>query len=141
MRFVYSLLLSSIILFILSSCREEIIEPGNIAGNLNTPVIENNNNYYSMVINASDLSTSYLSFTNFSFISNRTLLNISDLSNGSVRINIKDKNGTSIFFSSNQTEVENDSRKISGSVPESVEFAFSNFTGKLKFSISYSPPN
>lgn len=141
MKFIYSLLIFLIIHLSTTSCREEITEPGNIVGNVNTPVIENNNNYFSLVINANDLSSSFQSFTNFSFINNKTLLTISDLSNGSVRINVKDEHGSSLFFSINQTEIINDSRKISGAVPESVELSFTNFTGKLKFSLSYSPSN
>lgn len=139
MNYISSVLICSIIILSSTSCREEIIEPGNAAGNINAPVIENSNNYFSLIINASDLSTSYKSFTNFSFINNRTLLTITDVSGGSVRIVVKDKNGSSLYFSSSQTEVENDSRKISGSIPESVDFTFTNFTGKLKFSLSYSP--
>ena len=139
MNYISSVLICSIIILSATSCREEIIEPGNAAGNINAPVIENTNNYFSLIINASNLSTSYKSFTNFSFINNRTLLTITDVSGGSVRIVVKDKNGSSLYFSSSQTEVDNDSRKISGSIPESVDFTFTNFTVKLKFSLIYSP--
>lgn len=139
MNYISSLLICLIVILIITSCREEIIEPGNFAGNVNKPIVENNDNYFSIILNANDLSTSYRSNTKFSFINNRTLLTISDLSNGSVRIIVKDKNGSSLYFSSNQTEVINDSEQISGSIPESVEFTFSNFSGKLKFSLSYSP--
>lgn len=141
MRIVYSFMISSIIILSATSCREEIIEPGNVAGNTNTPVIENNKNYFSLVINAKELSSNYRSFTDFAFITNKTLLTITDISNGSVRINVKDEHGSSLFFSSNQTEIINESRKISGAVPESVEFSFTNFTGKLKFSLSSNPNN
>lgn len=141
MQKVYSLLILSIIILFTTSCREEVIEPGNIAGNVNSPVIENNKNYFSLVINAENLSSSYNSLTDFSFITNKTLLTISDISNGSVRITIRDQNGASLFNSTNLTEIENDSRKISGAVPKSVEFTFSNFTGKLRFSLSYNSNN
>jgi len=133
--------ISSIIILCTISCREEIIEPGNAAGNLNSPVIDNSNNYFSLIINASNLSTSYQSITKFSFVDNKTLLTISEISGGSVKITVKNKEGAPIYYSLNQTEIENSMKKISGSVPESVEFSFFNFTGKLKFSLSYSPPN
>jgi hypothetical protein len=138
MRNLISFLICSAALLLFSSCREEIIEPGNFAGNYNSPVEENKSNYYSIIINAKDLSSNFQSFMDFSFVSNKALLNIDDVTAGSVAIVIRDQNGVSLYSSVNQTEITNDSRKLVNSIPQKVEIYFTNFSGKLKFSLSYS---
>mgnify|MGYP003503156825 FL=1 len=54
-------------IFVLTSCREDIISPGNIAGNVNEPIQENKLNYYTFLINADKLSANFSAKTNFNY--------------------------------------------------------------------------
>lgn len=122
---------------LVSGCREDIIVPGNTAGNINEPIQENKLNYYSVTINSKDLSTRFSSKTYFDYSTNKTLLSISDISNGTVTIIIKDKSGSAFYLSTVHTDVSNQFKKLTGSIPESIEISFNNFTGKMRFSLSY----
>jgi hypothetical protein len=139
MRNLISFLIYLTLFISIISCRDDIIEPGNFAGNYNSPIQENERNYYSLVINAKDLSSDFKSSTDFSFVNNKTLLTISDITSGGVRILVKNKEGLSLYSSVNQSDIINYTRKLSGSIPHTVEIYFSNFSGKLKFSLTYSP--
>ena len=88
-------LLPLLILYLIfsSGCREDIIAPGNVGGNINEPIQENNLNYYSVIINSRDLTTSFSAKAYFDYSTNKTLLSISDISAGAVTIVIKDKSG------------------------------------------------
>ena len=124
-------------LLFISGCREDIIDPGNVAGNINEPIQENKLNYYSVTINSRDLTTKFSTKTYFNYSTNKALLSISDISKGTVTIIIKDKAGSAFYLSTVQTDVLNDFKKLSGAIPELIEISFNNFTGKLRFSLSY----
>lgn len=128
-----------IIIFLLVSCREDIIEPGNPAGNYNSPVIEKGVNHFSIVLNAISFSAFLNIPTDLMFENSQILLNLSDVSDGSVRLTLKDKNGGILYSTLNSSEVKNESKRLSNSIPETFEMRLNNFTGKLKFSVYNSP--
>lgn len=131
------LLLQILIVFLFTSCREEILAPGNFAGNINEPIQDNRTNYYGIIINAKNLTSNISAYTNFSYHTTKTLLTITDLEAGSITFTIRDKQGVSLYRFSAGTEVTNDFRKITSAIPGKVEISFNNFSGKMKFSLSY----
>ena len=124
-------------LLFISGCREDIIVPGNDAGNINEPIQENKLNYYSVTINSRDLTTRFSTNTYFDYSTNQASLSISDISNGTVTIIIKDKSGSAFYLSTIQNDVSNEFKKLSGAIPEIIEIIFNKFTGKMRFSLSY----
>lgn len=137
MRNLISFLILFIVILIITSCREDIIEPGNFAGNVNEPIQDNQMNNYSFLINAQDFSSSFSVSTNFNYNTSRILLNSSEIEKGLVTIVIKDDSGVLLFSSIVETELTNKTEKISGAIPGKIDISFRNFTGKLKISLSY----
>ena len=137
MRNLISFFILFIVILIITSCREDIIEPGNFAGNVNEPIQDNQMNNYSFLINAQDFSSSFSVSTNFNYNTSRILLNSSEIEKGLVTIVIKDDLGVLLFSSIVETELTNKTEKISGAIPGKIDISFRNFTGKLKISLSY----
>ena len=137
MRNLISFFILFIVILIITSCREDIIEPGNFAGNVNEPIQDNQMNNYSFLINAQDFSSSFSVSTNFNYNTSRILLNSSEIEKGLVTIVIKDDSGVLLFSSIVETELTNKTEKISGAIPGKIDISFLNFTGKLKISLSY----
>ena len=137
MRILISFLILFIVILIVTSCREDIIEPGNFKGNVNEPIQDNQMNNYSFLINAQDFSSSFSVSTNFNYNTSRILLNSSEIEKGLVTIVIKDDSGVLLFSSIVETELTNKTEKISGAIPGKIDISFRNFTGKLKISLSY----
>ena len=137
MRNLISFFILFIVILIIISCREDIIEPGNFAGNVNEPIQDNQMNNYSFLINAQDFSSSFSVSTNFNYNTSRILLNSSEIEKGLVTIVIKDDLGVLLFSSMVETELTNKTEKISGAIPGKIDISFRNFTGKLKISLSY----
>jgi hypothetical protein len=113
------------------------LTPGNDAGNVNDPIQDNKTNYYSLIIFAEDLTTDITAITNFNLNTTKTLLTITDFEGGSVLFTIRDKKGISLYRFSAESEVKNELRKMTNGIPDKVELNFQNFSGKLKFSLSY----
>ncbi|GEM_PF-2137211 len=125
----------SLILF--TYCREEILMPGNDAGNVNDPIQDNKTNYYSLIIFAENLTTDISAITNFNLNTTKTLLTITDFDGGSILFTIRDKYGITLYNFSAESEVKNEFRKMTNGIPGKVELKFKNFSGRLKFSLSY----
>ena len=127
-----------IIIFIFTSCREDIIVPGNFAGNVNEPIQESKLNYYNFLISAQNLSTRFSAKTNFYYSTTKILFTITDIENGSVNIGVKDENGATLYNSFIQTDVQSQYGKISGAIPDRIDISCNNFTGKIRLSLYYS---
>lgn len=134
-----SIIIYIIILFTFTSCREDIIAPGNHAGNVNEPIQESKLNYYSFLISAQNLSSRFSAKTNFYYSTTKILFTITDIENGSVSIGVKDENGATLYNSFIQTDVQSQYGKISGAIPDRIDILFNNFTGKIRLSLYYSP--
>jgi len=137
MRQKLSIPIYLVCIFISTSCREDIIAPGNIAGNVNEPIQENKLNYYTFLINADKLSANFSAKTNFNYSTTKILLTTSDINGGAVTIGVRDNSGASIFSSTILIDIQNQYRKISGAIPDRINISLANFTGKLKVSLSY----
>jgi len=124
------------LVFIFISCREEIIPPGNFAGDINEPVQENSLNYFSFMINAQDFTYSFFVNTNFNYSTTKIIISVFDRTSGSITIRVKDESGFSMFnkkMDSNKSDIY---QKFTGYLPSRVEISSSNFTGKFKISLS-----
>ncbi len=88
--FIYIYFVVTVLLLIIS-CREDIIVPDNLATNVNEPILLNESNSYSFVINAQNISIDVVNNTNFSANTSRISITIVDYSSGYVRIKIIDK--------------------------------------------------
>lgn len=131
------LLIQILYLILLTNCREEILAPGNDTGNINEPIQDNRANYYSLIIHAEDLTSDISAITSFNLSSTRTLLTVSEFNDGSIYFKIKDKQGVLLYNFSAESEVKNEFRKITNGIPGRVEISFKNFSGKMKFSLTY----
>ena len=126
-----------VIALILNSCREDIIVPGNFAGNINEPIQENKLNYFSFTIKAQDLTSNFSTKTDFLYSTNKISITISDIETGTITVGVNDGIGVSLYNSTNISDVEGEYKRISGSIPDRIYIYLANFTGKLKVSLSY----
>jgi hypothetical protein len=123
-------------LLLFSSCREEIVPPGNPAGNVNSPVREIFSNSYSFIINADDIT--YNLYDNVKFDNNRAQVYISviDHTSGYVDITLMGKSKNIIFKTRAESDIQGEYSRISTEIPESVNLTFNGFTGKLKLTVT-----
>jgi hypothetical protein len=129
-----SLVIFIVLIFI--SCREEIIPPGNFAGDINEPVQENSLNYFSFMINAQDFTQSFFANTNFNYPTTKIIISVFDRTSGSITIRVKDESGFSMFNKKIESNKSDIYQKFLGYLPSKVEISSTNFTGKFKISLS-----
>ena len=123
-----------IVLFI--SCREDIIEPNNFATNVNEPILINESNSYSFVINAQNISIDVVNNTNFNANTSRVSITIVDYSSGYVSVRIIDKQTNNRFTYFGNDEEDFFSESLNGYVPASVGIKTVDFSGKLKIELN-----
>ena len=120
------------LIFILLSCREEIIEPGNIIGKINEPVQLRDNGSYMFLLNAESLTMniSVPSYIN----SSRTRFNIKlvDYESGYTNVIVQDLNMVEKFRYFAAEDVSYHTEILDGYVPTSINIRTQNFTGKIQ---------
>ncbi len=121
-----------IILILSFSCREEIIEPDNIVGNINQPVQITERNSYALLLNARNL-TMNLSVSLY-FSSARTRFNVSliDYESGYTNISVQDISQIERFSYYIAEEVSYHTELLDGYVPTTININTDNFSGKIK---------
>lgn len=127
-------------LLLIIGCRDEILEPYNLAGNVNQPFQEKKLNYYNLTITASDLTYEFNSDLDFNSSDSRILVSVIDRQSGSVTINVLNNNRNLIYIASIETEVPNLINRIYGNVPDNVKVVFNDFSGKLRIQLSKNNP-
>jgi hypothetical protein len=130
------LLILGLLAFSLVSCREEIIAPGNPAGNINQPVKEVFPNSYTFLINAGDISFTVLDNLNFENGRTQIYLSVTDHSSGSAVISLMNKSQRIIFTKTTDSELSGEYIKIDSEAPGAVRIRFLDFSGKFKLTIS-----
>ena len=133
--FIYIYFFITVILLFIS-CREDIIEPDNLATNINEPILVNESNTYSFVINARNISIDVVNNTNFSAHTSRVSITIVDYTSGSVRIRIIDEQSNSRFSYYGNDEEDLFTEPLNGYVPASVGIRTVDFSGKLKIELN-----
>lgn len=120
------------LIFILLSCREEIIEPGNIIGKINEPVQLRDNGSYMFLLNAESLTMniSVPSYIN----SSRTRFNIKlvGYESGYTNVIVQDFRNVEKFRYFIAREVSYHTELLDGYVPTTINIRTSEFTGKIQ---------
>ncbi len=124
------------ILLLFLSCREDILPPDNLATNVNEPILQNESNSYSFVINAQNISIEVVNNTNFSSNTSRISITIIDYSSGYVRVKIVDKQTNNRFSYFGNDEEDYFTESLNGYVPGSVGITAVDFSGKLKIELN-----
>jgi hypothetical protein len=133
--FIYIYFFVTVILLFIS-CREDIIAPDNFATNVNEPILVNESNTYSFVINAQNISINVVNNTNFNAHKSRVSITIIDYTSGSVRIRIIDEQSNSRFSYYGNDEEDLFTEPLNGYVPASIGIRAVDFSGKLKIELN-----
>ena len=133
--FIYIYFFVTVILLFIS-CREDIIAPDNFATNVNEPILINESNSYSFVINAQNISIDVVNNTNFSANTSRVSITIVDYSSGYVSVKIIDKQTNNRFTYFGNDEEDFFTESLNGYVPASVGIRTVDFSGKLKIELN-----
>lgn len=128
----------STLLFFNNSCRVDIIEPNNPAGNKNLPIREEKENYFNVVINADRLSTEMNFDMNFSSEFNSISLKVYDKQSGTCTLRVISSNNITLYSAVIEANDINISQRINQGIPSKIRFICNNFTGKIKIVISKS---
>lgn len=131
----YIFIISLFILPLISSCREEIIEPGNLAGNLNQPVRLKSGSSYIFIINADNFSTTVHDFSGIESVHSKLLLTLDDYSQGSVNLYIYEYSNRLVYQKVMAENIKPITASLDGIYPDIVHLTFYNFTGKLKIQV------
>jgi hypothetical protein len=133
--FIYIYFIVTVLLLLLS-CREDIIVPDNLATNINEPILINESNSYSFVINAQNISIDVVNNTNFSASTSRISITIVDYSSGYVGVRIIDKQTNNRFSYFGNDDEDFFTESLNGYVPASVGIKAVDFSGKLKIELN-----
>ena len=122
-------------ILLLSSCREDVIAPGNPAGNINEPVRIKEKFSYSFYINAYNISTSVSDVSGISSTHSTVSVSLDDYTQGTASFNIYDNSNNLVYrkvFAENGIQI---SESLEGSTPDLVWINFNHFTGKLQIKV------
>ena len=121
-----------VILIISFSCREEIIEPDNLVGNINEPVQITERNSYIFLLNAQNLSMN-LSVPVY-FGSPRTRFNFTLIGyeSGYTNVSVQDLSNVVRFRYFINEDVSYHTELLDGYVPSTIKIDTENFSGKIK---------
>ena len=114
------------------SCREEIIEPDNLVGNINEPIQLRERNSYSFLVNANKLSMSLSVPLYFSAARTRFNISLIDYESGYTSISVQDMSKIERFRYLIAEEVSYHSELLDGYVPSNIVISAENFTGKIR---------
>lgn len=121
---------------LLMGCREEVVNPDNIAGNVNEPVRSNFSNYYSFAINADKVTATTSDFTYFTDNQARLSFTLLSHTSGSAEVIIFSKNNQVIYNLVIESSSEGSTFQIPNAQPYSIQLKLTNFSGKLKLTLS-----
>ncbi len=125
-----------IVILLFISCREDIIGPDNFATNVNEPILINESNSYSFVINAQNISIDVINNTNFNSNTSRISITIVDYSSGYVSVKIIDIQSNSRFSYFGNDDEDFVTQSLNRYVPASVGIKAVDFSGKLKIELN-----
>ena len=123
-------------LFLFFSCREEIIPPGNPAGNINEPLLTRTYNSYIFSINADNITASISDNTFLETFKANIYSIIADYSSGYVRVQVKSNSNSVLYSKTFENNTSGTLENITGSRPQIIAIEFQNFTGKFQVTLS-----
>jgi len=118
------------------SCREDIIHPDELTGNVNDPVQLKSSNSYTFIINAKDLSMSISALTSFNTTLARISVTLVDHEAGYVNISVKDFNNIERFRYFVDEDVSLFTEVIDGYLPNTIDIRMQELSGKLRVQLS-----
>jgi hypothetical protein len=121
-----------IIITISFSCREEIIAPDNLAGNINEPIQLRERNSYILLINAKNLTMSLTVPLYFSAVRTRFNVRLIDYESGYLNVSVQDLSKIERFRYYIAEEVSYHTELLDGYVPTTININTDNFSGKIK---------
>jgi hypothetical protein len=121
-----------LVLLISVSCREEIIEPDNFAGNINEPIQLKERNGYVLLLNARNLTMSLSVATYFSSPRTRFNIRLIDYESGYANVIVQDISKIERFRYYAAEEVSYHSELLDGYIPTTINISTENFSGKIK---------
>lgn len=123
------------ILILIPSCREDIIAPGNAAGNINQPVRLHDGSSYTFLINAEDISTTFKDFSGVKSTHSQLILSLEDYSQGQASFYIFDYSNQLLYNRLMKANIKTISASLEGRTPDIITITFKNFTGKLNIQV------
>ena len=132
LAFLNKIILLSLALLFLNSCREEIITPDNLVQTVNDPVQVRDRNSYILLLNANNFTMNLTVpelFTSFRTRFNITLI---DYESGYTTISVQDYNAVERFNYFIADEVNYHSELLDGYVPSKIKIRTENLSGKIK---------
>ena len=124
------------LLILVVSCREDIIHPDELAGNVNDPVQLKSSNSHTFIINAKDLSMSISALTSFNTTLARISVTLVDHEAGYVNISVKDFNNIERFRYFVDEDVSLFTEVIDGYLPNTIDIRMQELSGKLRVQLS-----
>ena len=124
------------LLTLLFACREDIIHPDEIAGNINEPVQVNSRNSYTLIINAKNLSINISAPASFNTTLARISVTLVDHESGNVNVSVKDLDDIERFRYFVNEDVSLFTEVINGYLPNSIDIRMQELSGKLKVQLS-----
>lgn len=121
-----------IILIISFSCREEIIEPDNLVGNINEPIQLRERNAYTFLLEARNLTMSLSVPLYFSSARTRFNVRLIDYESGYINVSVQDISDIERFRYYLAEEVSYHTELLDGYVPTTININTDNFSGKIK---------
>ncbi len=122
-------------LIFIPSCREDIIAPGNAAGNINQPVRLQSGSTYTFLINAENISTTFKDFSGVNSTHSHLILSLDDYSQGHASFYIFDYSNQLLYNKLIKNNIPTISASLEGRTPDVISITFTNFTGKLKIEL------
>lgn len=124
------------LVFIVISCRENVLLPEQYTTTINEPIQKNEQNSYSFTINAQNISIDVVNVAQFTSHTSRITISIQDYSSGnvSVRVNDKEMNSRFSYFGNEDEDLYTES--LIGYVPGSISISTVNFTGILSIRLN-----
>lgn len=128
---IYQLLVV-LIVFLISSCREDIIPPNNPASNPNQPVRLISNSSYSFILNANNVSTTYKDYPELTGVHTTVHIFLNDYRKGTAIFHIYNNSEQLIFQKAISDTINVYTENIDNEIPSIVQIIFNDFTGNLK---------
>lgn len=120
---------------LLSSCREDVVAPGNPAGNVNQPIRLKSNSSYTFIINAENISTSLLDYSGITSRHSKLFLALDDYKQGRVSFNITEYSSQLVYQKQLSENLDQMTISLEGNTPDIINIRFFGFTGKLKIQL------
>jgi hypothetical protein len=131
----FFVLMSCGTLLLFSSCREDIIPPGNEGGNINQPVRLKEGNSYTFILNADNISTTVMDYSGLNSIHTVLLLSVDKYKQGQATFNIYEYSDRLVYQKLMTSDVKQIAARLDDVSPDIIKINFIGFTGILKIQV------